>query len=151
MRISDWSSDVCSSDLLEGRGLEMGYRHDDGRISGAVHGVAVTVQAGASLGIVGESGSGKSTLARALLGHCRAGGVITAGSVRIAGEDILRLNETGRRKLRGRHIAFVPQNPLSSLTPHMRLGDQVDEAVRHLRTCSKIGRAAGRERVCQDV
>lgn len=121
---------------LEVRGLDIGYRRPDGRIVGAVHGVAFTVQAGSSLGIVGESGSGKSTLARALLGHCRAGGVITAGSVRIAGEDILRLDEAGRRKLRGRHIAFVPQNPLSSLTPHMRIGDQVDEAVRHLRGCS---------------
>jgi len=118
---------------LEVRGLDIGYRRSDGRIVSAVRGVEFTVEAGSSLGIVGESGSGKSTVARALLGHCRAGGVITAGTVRIAGQDILQLDEAGRRALRGRHIAFVPQNPLSSLTPHLRIGQQVDEAVRHLR------------------
>lgn len=121
---------------LEVRGLDIGYRRADGQVVSAVRGVEFTVEAGMSLGIVGESGSGKSTVARALLGHCRQGGVITAGSVRIAGEDILRLEEADRRKLRGKHVAFVPQNPLSSLTPHMRVGDQVDEAVRHLRGCS---------------
>ena len=121
---------------LEVQGLDIGYRRSDGKIVGAVQGVTFSVQAGASLGIVGESGSGKSTVARALLGHCRPGGVITAGAVRIGGEDILHLDEAGRRRLRGRHIAFVPQNPLSSLTPHMRIGEQVDEAVRHLRGCS---------------
>ncbi|MDR0226188.1 MAG: ABC transporter ATP-binding protein [Burkholderiaceae bacterium] len=121
--------------LLEVRGLDIGYRRPDGSVAAAVHGVEFTVQAGASLGIVGESGSGKSTVARALLGHCRAGGVITAGAVRVAGQDILGLDEAGRRRLRGSQIAFVPQNPLSSLTPHMRIGDQVDEAVRHLRGC----------------
>lgn len=121
---------------LEVRGLDIGYRRADGQVVGAVRGVEFTVEAGMSLGIVGESGSGKSTVARALLGHCRPGGVITAGSVRIAGEDILRLEEADRRRLRGSHVAFVPQNPLSSLTPHMRVGDQVDEAVRHLRGCS---------------
>ncbi|MCT9813448.1 ABC transporter ATP-binding protein [Acidovorax sp. Be4] len=120
---------------LEVQGLNIGYRRSDGKIVAAVHNVGFTVAAGASLGIVGESGSGKSTVARALLGHCRPGGVITGGAVRIAGEDILGLDEAGRRRLRGRHIAFVPQNPLSSLTPHMRIGDQVDEAVRHLRGC----------------
>ncbi|WP_051953289.1 dipeptide ABC transporter ATP-binding protein [Xenophilus azovorans] len=131
---------------LEVRGLDIGYRRSDGRVTRAVRGVHFTVEAGTSLGIVGESGSGKSTLARALLGHCRPGGVITAGSVRIAGEDILRLDEAGRRRLRGRHIAFVPQNPLSSLTPHMRIGDQVDEAVRHLRGC---GAAEARARTLE--
>lgn len=134
----DWCKDVPASTdrRLDVRGLNIGYRRNDGRVVSAVHDVTFGVSAGASLGIVGESGSGKSTLARALLGHCRAGGVITAGSVHIAGQDILHLDEAGRRKLRGRHIAFVPQNPLSSLTPHMRIGDQVDEAVRHLLGCS---------------
>jgi len=131
---------------LEVQGLGIGYRRADGEIVGAVRGVEFTVEAGSSLGIVGESGSGKSTVARALLGHCRAGGVITAGAVRIAGEDILRLDEPARRRLRGRHIAFVPQNPLSSLTPHMRIGDQVDEAVRHLRGC---GAAEARARTLE--
>ncbi len=122
---------------LEVNDLNIGYRKSSGEIVPAVRRVQFNLQAGMSLGIVGESGSGKSTVARALLGHCRPGGVITSGSIRIAGQDILALPEAERRTLRGRHIAFVPQNPLSSLTPHLRVGDQVLEAVRHLRGFDK--------------
>jgi peptide/nickel transport system ATP-binding protein len=122
---------------LEVNGLNIGYRKTSGEVVPAVRRVNFTLKAGMSLGIVGESGSGKSTVARALLGHCRPGGVITSGAVRMAGQDILALPEAERRALRGRHIAFVPQNPLSSLTPHLRIGDQVLEAVRHLRGFDK--------------
>ncbi|MGD9944734.1 MAG: dipeptide ABC transporter ATP-binding protein [Burkholderiaceae bacterium] len=90
---------------------------------------------GQSLGIVGESGSGKSTLARALLGYTRPGGTITGGSVRIDGQEVRGLSRDGLRVLRGGRVAFVPQNPLSSLTPHLRVGAQVAEAVRLHRGC----------------
>ena len=122
---------------LDVRGLSIGYRKSSGEIVPAVHSVDFNLQAGMSLGIVGESGSGKSTVARALLGHTRPGGVITAGAIHIAGQDILALPEAQRRTLRGQQIAFVPQNPLSSLTPHLRVGEQVMEAVRHLRGFDK--------------
>jgi peptide/nickel transport system ATP-binding protein len=121
--------------LLEVRGLDIAYRRPDGRFGPAVIDAAFSLAEGESLGIVGESGSGKSTLARALLGYCRPGGVITSGEILLEGTDILRLDRAGVHRLRGGRVAFVPQNPLSSLTPHLRVGSQVAEAVQLHRAC----------------
>ena len=121
--------------LLEVRGLHVAYRRPDGRLGPAVVDAGFRLAEGESLGIVGESGSGKSTLARALLGYCRPGGGITAGEILLEGRDILRLDGAAMHELRGGRVAFVPQNPLSSLTPHLRVGSQVAEAVRLHRRC----------------
>ena len=123
--------------VLEARGLNVAYRRGDGRLYSAVIDANLELAEGESLGLVGESGSGKSTLARALMGYCRPGGVITAGDIRIDGEDIRHMAETRMRALRGGKVAFVPQNPLSSLTPHLRVGSQVAEAVRIHRDCDR--------------
>jgi peptide/nickel transport system ATP-binding protein len=122
--------------FLEVKGLGVGYRRPDGRVGPAVIDAAFSLAEGESLGLVGESGSGKSTLARALLGYCRPGGVITSGEILLEGKDIRKLDGAGIRRLRGGRVAFVPQNPLSSLTPHLRVGSQVAEAVRIHRSCS---------------
>ncbi len=104
---------------------------------------AFTLEEGESLGVVGESGSGKSTLARTLLGYCRPGGVITSGEIRLEGTDVLALDAAAVQRLRGGRVAFVPQNPLSSLTPHLRVGSQVAEAVQLHRGCdAREARAA---------
>jgi peptide/nickel transport system ATP-binding protein len=121
--------------VLEARGLAVSYRRPDGKLVPAVIDATLSLREGESLGLVGESGSGKSTLARALMGYCRPGGVITAGEVRLDGEDIRTMAATQMRELRGGKVAFVPQNPLSSLTPHLRVGRQVAEAVRIHRGC----------------
>jgi peptide/nickel transport system ATP-binding protein len=121
--------------VLEARGVNVTYRRADGGAMRAVIDASLTLAAGESLGIVGESGSGKSTLARALMGYCRPGGTITSGDIRLEGRDIRALERDEARALRGGRIAFVPQNPLASLTPHMRVGAQVAEAVRIHRGC----------------
>jgi peptide/nickel transport system ATP-binding protein len=121
---------------LEIINVNIGYRNSKGELVPAVIDASFQLNAGESLGIVGESGSGKSTLARALLGYCRAGGVITSGAIRLNGIDLCTLQDKEMRKLRGATVAFVPQNPLSSLTPHMRVGKQVVEAVRIHQACS---------------
>jgi ABC-type glutathione transport system ATPase component len=121
--------------VLDARGVNVSYRRADGSAMRAVIDASLTLADGESLGIVGESGSGKSTLARALMGYCRPGGVITSGDIRLEGRDIRGLQRSGGRALRGGRIAFVPQNPLASLTPHMRVGHQVAEAVRIHRGC----------------
>ncbi|MBS0529482.1 MAG: ABC transporter ATP-binding protein, partial [Proteobacteria bacterium] len=118
--------------LLQVKDLCIGYHHADGTIAPAVRGVSFSINRGESVGLVGESGSGKSTVARALLGYCRPGGSITSGSILIDGQDV----RTMEGHMRGARIAFVPQNPLSSLTPHMKVGSQLDEAVRRHRNCS---------------
>lgn len=125
--------------LLQVKDLCIGYRNADGTTAPAVRDVGFSVNRGESIGLVGESGSGKSTLARALLGYCRPGGLITSGSILIDGQDV----RTMEGHMRGARVAFVPQNPLSSLTPHMKIGSQLDEAVRRHSRC---GAKEARER-----
>ncbi|WP_316519793.1 ABC transporter ATP-binding protein [Kitasatospora brasiliensis] len=96
----------------------------------AVDGVGFDLEAGDTLGIVGESGSGKSTTALALLRMLPPGGRITAGSVELAGQDLAALPEDALRALRGRRIAMVFQDPMSSLNPVLTVGRQLDEALR---------------------
>jgi peptide/nickel transport system ATP-binding protein len=123
--------------LLQARGINVCYRRPDGSLLPAVIDAGLMLEQGESIALVGESGSGKSTLARALMGYTRAGGVITGGEVLLEGRDIRNIERAEARLLRGGAVAFVPQNPLASLTPHLRVGAQVAEAVRIHRGCSE--------------
>jgi peptide/nickel transport system ATP-binding protein len=114
--------------LLDVRDLQVAYNNpSSGDLTLAVDGVSFKVDRGETLGIVGESGCGKSTLARALMAYCRPGGVIVGGEVLFDGEDILDFNDEQIRALRGSRMAMVPQDPLTSLTYHMKMGPQIDE------------------------
>src|SRR5919201_299413 len=84
-----------------------------------------SVAAGEVLGLVGESGSGKTTTALALLGYCRAGVRLAGGSITVAGQRLTSLGERERRRLRGRLISYVPQEPATALNPSVRVGDQI--------------------------
>ena len=110
-------------------GLRIVYRDDSGRDFAAVQSATFSMERGETLGIVGESGSGKSTLARALLGYTRPGGHFSSGRIRVGDTDVLSLRGTGLRRFRGGRAAMVPQNPLSSLAPHMTIGAQLRELV----------------------
>lgn len=110
--------------------LSIAYRTSIGREKLAVSSVGFRLQRGDTLGIVGESGSGKSTVARALLGLVRPGAHLASGRVVVGGHDILHLPERHLRHYRGGVAAMVPQNPLSSLTPHLTVGAQLLELVR---------------------
>ncbi len=123
--------------VLKATNVNVSYRRPDGVLAPAVIDAAFELAPGGSLGLVGESGSGKSTLARALMGYCRPGGVITSGEILIEGRDIRQMAAAEMKQLRGGKVAFVPQNPLSSLTPHLRVGSQVAEAVRVQRGCGR--------------
>lgn len=117
--------------LLDVRNLQVAYGNSssDDRTM-AVDGVSFAVERGGTLGIVGESGCGKSTLARALMAYCRPGGEIVGGEVLFDGTDLLSLKDEQIRALRGSRMAMVPQDPLTSLTYHMKVGPQVDEILR---------------------
>ncbi len=117
--------------LLDVKNLQVGYGNpSSGGLTMAVDDVSFTLDKGETLGIVGESGCGKSTVARALMAYTRPGGTILGGEVRFNGEDILQFDDEKIRGLRGRRIAMVPQDPLTSLTYHMKVGDQIDEILR---------------------
>src|SRR6516162_8926540 len=89
--------------------------------------VSFTVQPGHVLGLVGESGSGKTTVALALLGLFKRGLALGGGKVLIDGRDILALSEHELQKLRGRTVAYVPQDPGSALNPVLKVGTQLRE------------------------
>ncbi|MFJ6622712.1 ABC transporter ATP-binding protein [Kitasatospora sp. NPDC091335] len=130
------------------RVTDLTVRFGDTRTPGdaAVDGVGFDLAAGDTLGIVGESGSGKSTTALALLRMLPPGGRITGGSVELAGQDLAALPEDALRALRGRRIAMVFQDPMSSLNPVLTVGRQLDEALRahgdRVRKAERQARAA---------
>lgn len=117
-------------DILKVKNLSVGYYNRFKQLVPAVNNVSFQLQHGETLGIVGESGCGKSTLARALMGYCRPGSLITGGEVQIENLDVLQMNASELRRLRGERIAMVPQNPLSSLTFHLKVGPQVAEIIK---------------------
>ncbi|PZE67719.1 MULTISPECIES: ABC transporter ATP-binding protein [unclassified Curtobacterium] len=110
-----------------------------------VRSVSFAIEAGRTLGLVGESGSGKSTVARTLLAHLRAGSAIDGGTVRVDGADVFALSPAGRRALRGGTASVVAQNAGQALTPSMRVGEQIREALR------AHGEPDGPERVAELV
>ena len=112
---------------LDVRGLEvrLGRTGPD-----VVSDVSFTVPAGQVLGLVGESGSGKTTVVLALLGHARRGLSISSGEVRVDGVDLLQLSAAQLRAVRGARVAYVPQDPAAALNPTLRVGTQLNEAIR---------------------
>ncbi len=123
--------------LLEVSGLRVGFKTGDGFVS-AVNGLSYEVESGSTLGIVGESGSGKSVNALSIMGLIpRPPGRIESGTIKLRGEDLLTKTEPEMRKIRGKDIAMIFQDPMTSLNPVLTVGDQISEAVRlHL----KLGR-----------
>jgi oligopeptide transport system ATP-binding protein len=95
----------------------------------AVNGISFDVGAGETLGIVGESGCGKSVTSLALLGILSRAGRVTGGSALFQDRDLLRLNDEQLRKIRGREIAMIFQDPMSSLNPVLTIGRQIREAL----------------------
>ncbi len=95
-----------------------------------VSAISFAVRPGDVLGLVGESGSGKTTVALALLGHTRRGLSVSAGEIRLDGTDLLRLGPAGLRQVRGARVSYVPQDPSAALNPALRIGYQLQEALR---------------------
>jgi len=122
---------MTSAPLLDVRDLRVGFRTDDGEVM-AVDGVSFSVGAGETLGIVGESGCGKSVCALSILGLVAdpPGRILPGSSVRISDEELLTASPARLRDVRGGEIAMVFQEPMTSLNPVLRVGDQIGEAVR---------------------
>jgi peptide/nickel transport system ATP-binding protein len=95
----------------------------------AVRDVSLHIDAGQTYGLVGESGSGKSTLALAIMSYLGENGAIRQGDIELAGQNLSELNDTQQRQLWRNHVKLVPQNPLSSLNPSLRVGRQLAETL----------------------
>ncbi|MGC5221916.1 dipeptide ABC transporter ATP-binding protein [Micromonospora sp. DT81.3] len=115
--------------LIDIRGLAVDYRRD-GHLTHALRGIDLRVERGERVAIVGESGSGKSTASLALLGLLPHTGRVVAGSAKVAGVELAGAPERVTRRIRGRVVGLVPQDPTVSLNPTQRIGHQVAEAVR---------------------
>ncbi|GLX12807.1 ABC transporter ATP-binding protein [Pseudomonas straminea] len=116
-----------SSSLIDIRQLCVNYRFA-GQITEAVRGVSVQISQGETVAIVGESGSGKSTLANAILGLL-PDNAQPHGQLRVDGVELSGASEKQKRALRGRTIGLVPQDPMVSLNPTLRIGQQIGEAL----------------------
>ena len=98
-----------------------------GRGADVVDEISLEIRPGEVLGLVGESGSGKTTVGMALLGHVRRGGRLGGGAVLIDGRDLAQLDDAALRQLRGGTVAYIPQDPGTSLNPALRLRVQLRE------------------------
>jgi oligopeptide/dipeptide ABC transporter ATP-binding protein len=122
---------MTAGPLLDVRGLSTHYVSSRGtRVTRAVDGVSFTLDAGETLGIVGESGCGKTTLALSLLRILPPAARNVGGEIRFEGEDLLTKSASDMRKIRGKRIAMILQDPMASLNPLFRIGDQVAESMR---------------------
>ena len=131
--------------LLEVTDLKTHFRTDDGVVR-AVDGVSFTVDKGQTLGIVGESGSGKSVTCLTIMGLNPKRSAMTTGSAMWKGEDLLTVPSKRLREIRGNEIAMIFQDPMTSLNPVHKIGDQLAEAMRlHEDVTKKTARARALE------
>lgn len=130
-----------SASFLEVDNLAVSFPTEDGVVK-AVSGSSFSVRQGRTLAIVGESGSGKSVTAQAIMGLLNRNIADISGRIVLDGTDLLALSDDDVRRMRGSSMAMIFQDPLSSLHPFYRIGDQLAEAVRvHNRVSKSEARA----------
>jgi peptide/nickel transport system ATP-binding protein len=115
--------------FLEVRNLTVRFPTDDGVVR-AVNDLSFSLEPGKTLGIVGESGSGKSVTSLAIMGLHKGTRAEVTGEIWLDGRDVVKMTVDDIRRLRGREMAMIFQDPLSSLHPYFRVGDQLVEAYR---------------------
>jgi len=128
--------------LLEIRDLHVHFRTHDGVVR-AVEGARLSVDRGRTLGIVGESGSGKSVTALTVIGLTRFPNATISGEIEFDGMNLVTLPDKQMRSVRGKRIAMIFQDPLSSLHPLFKIGWQIVEAIR---THEDVSKKAARRR-----
>jgi oligopeptide transport system ATP-binding protein len=125
------------ADLLQVRNLVTQFDTDEGTVH-AVNGISYNLAAGESIAIVGESGSGKSVGVLSILGLIPSPpGRIESGEVWFNGRNLLNLSPSEIRKIRGREIAMIFQDPMTSLNPVLTIGAQITEALRNHQRLSR--------------
>jgi len=120
---------TLGDELLVLENLRVAYPRGEGE-SVVVDGVSLSVRRGEVLGLVGESGSGKSQTAFSVLGLLPPDARVSADRMQFGGQELQGLGRAAMNTLRGRHIAYIPQEPMSNLDPSFRLGYQLTEPMR---------------------
>src|ERR1700753_2080968 len=133
---------LMTEPLLDVQDLQVSFTTEDGLVR-AVDGVSFTLDRGEVVAIVGESGSGKSVTVMTLMGLTRSPNARFAGAARLGGGDLISASEQELERLRGREIAMIFQDPISSLSPVQRIGNQI---VEQIRAHEKISKAAALDR-----
>ncbi len=113
---------------LEVKNLQISFRTQGG-ILRAVRDISFDLYKGETLAIVGESGSGKSVTSKAIMGILAGNSIVDGGEIFYDGQDLLKISEEDFHKLRGDKVAMIFQDPMSSLNPIMRVGQQLTEAM----------------------
>jgi peptide/nickel transport system ATP-binding protein len=122
--------------LLDVEDLQVSFATEDGVVR-AVDGVSFTLDRGEVVAIVGESGSGKSVTVMTLMGLTRGVNARFAGSAKLRDQDLVKASENELQHIRGKEIAMIFQDPISSLSPVKRIGDQIVEQIRAHEDVSK--------------
>ncbi|MFJ9534757.1 ABC transporter ATP-binding protein [Herbaspirillum sp. NPDC101396] len=122
--------EVLRKEVLRVSGLTSDIATPGGRVK-VVDGISFGLRAGATLGLVGESGSGKSMTCLSILNLLPAFGRVTGGSVLFKGEDLATKSADEMRKIRGGQIGMILQDPMTSLNPLYRIGDQIGEVFKY--------------------
>ena len=132
--------------ILDVKDLVIHYETDDGCVY-AVNGLDLDLREGETLGLVGETGAGKTTLARGIMGLVPdPPGKIRGGEIVYRGTDLLRCSNAEMRKVRGRKIAMIFQDPMTSLNPVTTVGVQIAEAIQ---SHEKLSRKDAMRKACQ--
>jgi oligopeptide transport system ATP-binding protein len=117
-----------SEPLLTVEDLRVRFKTDQGHVY-AVNGISFEIAAGETLGLVGESGCGKSVTSLAVLGLLSRNGEVTNGRAIFDGRDLIGLSDSQLRKVRGREVGMIFQDPMTSLNPVLTIGRQLREAI----------------------
>ena len=129
--------------LLDLRDLKLEFHTDDG-VFKVLDGVFLEIQKGKSMGLVGETGCGKSVTGHAILGLIpKPAGKITGGEIIFQDVDLLKLSEREMRKIRGKKISMIFQDPSTSLNPAYTVGDQ--DIGGHFAPSGKWGKSGGHQ------
>lgn len=113
---------------LEVKNLQISFRTQGGIVK-AVRNISFDLYKGETFAIVGESGSGKSVTSKAIMGILAGNSIVEGGEILYDGQDLLKISEEEYHKIRGDKIAMIFQDPMSSLNPIMRVGQQLTEAM----------------------
>ncbi|WP_084079546.1 dipeptide/oligopeptide/nickel ABC transporter permease/ATP-binding protein [Demequina sp. NBRC 110057] len=141
------ADDVADSgQLVQVRDLGIAYRSPGGHLNEVVRGVDLEIRMGETLGLVGESGSGKTQTAFGVLGVLPAEAIVTRGSVRLEGRELLGMSQADLNRLRGSSIAYIPQEPMANLDPVYTVGRQLVEGIM---ASTQVSKAAAKERALE--